>query len=166
MNHIYSLKTRRLYLREIEYKDAGTIVEWRSKPENYQYFFNPKPITIQEHIKWFLDVYQKDLDRLDWMCFRKEEEEAIGVFGIRRRKADSTGCETEISYLLDQKAQHLGYGKEAITALQQWAVIHWNTTVFLAAVHRENESSKRFAEKLGFSLQKASGNFLIYQRFV
>ena len=57
MTNKYTIKTKRLILREIESGDAETIVRWRSDPKVYQYFRSPHALTMEEHLAWFENGY-------------------------------------------------------------------------------------------------------------
>ncbi len=147
--------TKRLVLREISEDDTDIIVEWRTNPSTYKYFKNPHALSIEEHSNWFNNVYLKSRDMVSWMCCFQQEK--IGVFSIARKKEKYV----EISYLLSTEYQGRGFAKEAVNAIEQWAIGHWNVEYSLAEIHKDNKNSIKFAESMGYLRES---DFDIYKK--
>ena len=49
----YAFISERLSFRSITVEDTREIVKWRSDPDIIRYFKNPRPLTIEEHLKWY-----------------------------------------------------------------------------------------------------------------
>ena len=157
----YRIETERLTMREIREKDADCLVRWRSDPDAYRFFLLAHPITKEEHLRWFHEIYENDAGRIDWLCCEKDREKPVGVFGIRRDRLEP--YTVEVSYLLDRSARHKGYAQEALRALLRWCRQHWRTERAVAKIHRENEASLHMIRKLGFMQKEEKDGFVLYR---
>lgn len=138
VNKDMRFESNRLRYRGITERDAETIVAWRSDPDNYQRFFNARPITLSEHLAWF-DRYLGDATRYDFMIL-DEEGLPIGTCGLSSITSDS--C--EISYMIgDKKARGRGYAKEAVSRLTQLAFDELGVSFVEARVVPGNDASVR-----------------------
>lgn len=154
------LKTERLTLKNISLENTADIVAWRSDPEVYCYFLSPHPIKAEEHINWFENRYLYDDNRCDWMAY-DDENEPVGVFGIRRDSAESN--EAEVSYILNPNKKGAGFAREAVLRIIKYAKEYWSTKIVVAEIHINNLASIHFAKNLGMSLTSISGDFCIYE---
>lgn len=159
--NINSLETDRLMLREIEKSDASFVVRLRSDPQVYQYFLSPRPITEEDHLRWYFRSYRKDHNRIDFIVVEKGSGEKIGVFNIKR-DSGSMYC-SEIGYLLDKSAQGKGYAKEGIKRLMIFSKVEWECRQTVFHIHEQNIVSRTLAERLGFTVNGKEGNFMLYQ---
>ena len=136
MDKDFSFKSERLRFRGIKESDAETIVAWRSNPANYRFFFNAKPITLEEHLVWF-GRYLDDPTRYDFMMMG-EGGESIGTVGLSSIASGS--C--EISYMIgDVKARGKGYAKEAVRRLTEIAFDELGVEEVVARVVPGNDAS-------------------------
>ena len=156
-----TLETERLVLRGITGKDADCIVLWRSDKSVYQYFRSPHRISREEHVSWYEKIYMTDDTRLQWMGFRKDTDEKIGVFGIKREKDKRQ--EAEISYLLARQSRHCGFGSEAVGSLVRWCKENGIMRI-KAVIHEENRDSMRFIESMGFCREGRTECFILYEK--
>lgn len=155
------LKSERLKFRDIKEEDASIIVKWRSNPDVYKYFLSPHKINTEEHLNWFNTRYIFDENMFDWIAFN-EERQPVGIFGIKRLNVQSQ--EAEVSYILDPEFYGVGYASEAVLRIIQFCQENWNIKIVYAEIHVENENSRRFAEKLGFTILEIHGLFVRYGR--
>jgi len=158
------LETERLIMREIEEQDAEFIVELRSKPEVYRYFISPHKITVEEHMRWFQNSYVHNDERIDFIAVRKDDRQAIGVFGIKA--GDEFKEEAEVSYILDSRYQGKGFAKEAVLELVKYAGIYWKSDTVTAVIHKDNLESIIFAKNAGFIYRGSDGVFETYYKRV
>lgn len=162
MDKDFSFESERLRFRGIRESDAETIVAWRSDPANYRFFFNAKPITLEEHLAWF-DRYLGDSTRYDFMMMG-EGDEPIGTAGFSSIASGS--C--EISYMIgDTEARGKGYAKETVRRLTEIAFNELGVKEVVARVVPGNDASvavlmgsgfaeveRVFLAKKGFGLKK------------
>ncbi len=160
MTNKYTIKTKRLILREIESGDAETIVRWRSDPKVYQYFRSPHALTMEEHLAWFENGYLGNEDIVSWIG--SAEGRLIGVFGAKR----ISFSEAEVSYLVAQKFQNRGYAREAVEGICQWISSNWNVILITAEIHSKNIVSQNFIQALGFSETGGREGYIKYYRKV
>lgn len=146
MDKDFSFESERLRFRGIRESDAETIVAWRSDPANYRFFFNAKPITLEEHLAWF-DRYLGDLTRYDFMMMG-EGDEPIGTAGLSSIASGS--C--EISYMIgDVEARGKGYAKETVRRLTEVAFNELGVEEVVARVVPGNDASVAVLMGSGFA---------------
>lgn len=135
----------RLTFRGIRREDAPLIVEWRSDPENYRFFLNPRPITIEQHLSWF-ERYLKDETRYDFLVF-DEKKDPIGVVGLSNITKDS--C--EVNYIIGARnARGRGFASEAVEAMTRIAFDELGVDSVFARILVGNEASEHVARKAGY----------------
>lgn len=144
MEDMYTIKTNRLILREINKEDTATIVNWRSDPQVYQYFKNPHMLTDKEHLYWFQNIYLRDTRTISWIGLT--ENTPIGVFSIKQVSLE----QAEISYLIGRNFQKKGYAKEAVQSIIDWVSLNWKVLFLVAKIHSANIASQHFIETMGF----------------
>ncbi|MEE3392306.1 MAG: GNAT family N-acetyltransferase [Lachnospiraceae bacterium] len=57
----------------------------------------------------------------------------------------------EIGYMTAKEFQGMGYAKEAVSAIIEWAVKNFNVKEAVALIHPDNAASKAFIKNLGFA---------------
>lgn len=165
MSHSAShIKTERLWLREIDESDAGTIVRLRSDPKVYCYFSSPHKLTEDEHRKWYLENYVENAGRTDWIALDDESGHIVGVFGAELENGCDQCYNVELSYMINPDDYGKGYASEAIRGIMQYCALNFPVGSFFAKVHIENKKSICFIKRMGFSLAGRQGNFQIYQK--
>ena len=98
MDKNYSFKSERLVFRGITREDADVIVAWRSNPANYRNFLNAKPITKEDHLKWF-EGYLTNPARFDFLILEPDGK-PIGTCAL----SDITEDSCEISYMIGDES--------------------------------------------------------------
>lgn len=143
-----SIRTERLWLRQIDETDAESIISLRSKENVYKYFLNPIKLTVDGHREWYNNVYIHSYDRIDWIAVDDRTGELIGVYGAKRVDAGSV----EVSYITEPSHKHKGYASEAVEAIIHWCEKQWSISEIIANIHIENKESISLAKKLGFKI--------------
>ena len=154
------LYTPRLCLRQICEEDAPIIVKLRSDPLDYRFFRSPHPLTLAEHLQWYRGNYLQNMHRFDWIALCGDEP--IGLFGLNRLPEDMA-C-AEVSYLLVGNRRGKGYAGEAVGMLLQWSARAWQLERFCAEIHKKNQASICFIERMGFDYWKEEDPFLFYRK--
>lgn len=146
MDKNYSFKSERLVFRGITREDADAIVAWRSNPANYKNFLNAKPITKEDHLKWF-EGYLANPARFDFLILESDEK-PIGTCAL----SDITEDSCEISYMIgDESCRGKGYAKEAVRALTKVAFEELGVKEIIARILTHNEASMHVVLGSGFS---------------
>lgn len=162
MNKDSTFMSERLYFRGINETDTDRLVAWRSAPEVIRYFKQPKPLTKENHEKWYENVYCQNLSRFDFIIMEKESKEAIGTVGVGCVNYEKRSC--EISCMIaESDFQRKGYAVEAIAAMMKM-MMKEDITCFFAEVHRENIASRKTIEKLKYVPYGEQLPFIIYFR--
>lgn len=151
-----TIRTERLFLREIRDDDTDFIVELRSDPKVYQYFKYPHRLTVEEHEKWYREVYLQNNGIIHWIC--EKDGVGIGVFAAVRRP----GSQAEVSYLISENHQRKGYAGEALKSIILWVRREWASERILAVIHKDNVASAAFIQSLGFCEADREKDFLKY----
>lgn len=145
MDKNYSFNSERLTFRGITSEDAPLIVAWRSKPENYENFFNAQPVTLEGHLKWF-ERYLQDATRYEFMIIAPDGE-PIGTVGLS--SIDDESC--EIGYLIgSENCRGKGYAKEAVRSATQVAFDELGVKYVDAHILASNAASMKVAIGGGF----------------
>lgn len=142
----YTFASERLRYKGISLADSEKIVFWRSKPENYQNFLSARPLTLEEHLRWF-EGYMKDPTRFDFMII-DDRGDSIGTAGVSSITANS--C--DVSYMIgDEASRGRGYATEALKAMCEIAFGELGVDEVVARILPGNDASKRVALRGGFS---------------
>ena len=154
------IQTKRLWLREIDESDTETIVSLRSDPKIYRFFTKPHEITREEHLNWYRTRYCRDENRIEWLAIDDDTGQVIGIYGAKSAEGDTV----EVSYLTVESVRGAGYAMEAVEAILQWAKMRWSSKRAVAVVHRENQPSSGFIQKLGFCANQEKNGFIVFSK--
>ena len=157
-----SIKTERLWLRQIDETDAEAIVSLRADESVYCYFLNPVKISADEHRLWYEEQYKVDYNRIDWIAVDDETGDFIGVYGAKKVDENTV----EVSYITKPDKQGCGYASEAIGAIMDFCCCLWNVDIAEVRIHKDNCTSLTFAKKIGFHMVYESGNFIRMTRVI
>lgn len=152
-----SIKTKRLWLRQIDETDAESIVALRSDENVYKYFLNSKKLTVDEHRVWYNNVYAKFEDRIDWIAVDDETGEFIGVYGSKKEDGNSV----EVSYITNPDHQNKGFALEAVNGIIDWCVDNWHISSVTVCIHKDNNPSLEFVYRLGFKKKELTDKTFI-----
>lgn len=101
-----------------------------------------------------------------WLVFSKESGALIGRAGLEHRDYDEE-TELELGYVIGTKYQRQGYATEICEAILKYAAEQTEFARINCLIERENRSSIRLAEKLGFHVvEKYELDEKIMHRFV
>ncbi|MBE6023391.1 MAG: GNAT family N-acetyltransferase [Cellulosilyticum sp.] len=145
------LQTERLLLRPFYKEDARAVFEtWESDSEVAQYMFWKSHKDIHKTEAWIAKEIEKveEEDWYRWAITLKETEVLIGTGLIYVE--DEYG-EYEIAYNLGKKFWGQGYTTEAMAGIIQFAKETLGVKKIMGRHAKENISSGRVMEKLGFS---------------
>ena len=143
---ITSIKTDRLWLRQIDETDAEAIVDIRSDKNVYKYFLNPVKISIDDHRRWYNEQYKNDDNRIDWIAVDDKSGDFIGIYGAKMVERNTA----EVSYITKPDKQGCGYAKEAVEAIIRWCVDYWGVNSAIVTINKGNKRSISFARHLEF----------------
>lgn len=147
-------------LREISVEDAEYIVLWRSDPQVYRYFKEPRKITLHQHIQWFKESYCLNNNRVDFIVLDSDQA-PVGTVGVIWDEGSKTA---EVSYLIAPEHRGKGLASKALYALCAFAKKRWDVDQFTACIHQQNLPSQKFIEAQGFAWVKNEDEFRIYQK--
>ena len=143
MKHLGTLKleTERLVLRRIEENDAKEIYDGFINQEEYLYFFNKEPRTLDEEIKSLEGINEKyeDLDLYNWVIVLKEKNAIIGRATLNVELYNE--C-VEINYCIDKRYENNGYMTEALKKIIDFCLKELEVNRFQAGCVVENVKSK------------------------
>jgi RimJ/RimL family protein N-acetyltransferase len=154
------LFANRLALRAFTPADAPEIIAAVSPAITRFMSWDPSPSSAA-----FAEVWRQWLPRmtagtdLSLVIRLRVTDEFLGVAGIHRIGS----AEPEVGIWLKETAHGLGYGRETIGAIVQWAPAHIGAAALIYPVAKQNLPSRRLAESLHGSivgernLRKSSG---------
>jgi UDP-2,4-diacetamido-2,4,6-trideoxy-beta-L-altropyranose hydrolase len=135
-----------LRLRPAAEADLEILYQWQHEPGARQYSRNPDPPTRQEHQAWLAAVLSRNDMRLriiEWCRM------PVGYIRL-----DSRGQQQEISILVAQKFQGVGFAKRSLLK-----ILKESAGEFSAVVHPKNKASIGLFESAGFQ-QRSNGEYL------
>ena len=104
---------------------------------------SPSPAAFAEVWRQWLPRMTAGTD-LSLVIRLRATDEFLGVAGVHR----IGGAEPEVGIWLKEAAHGLGYGREAIAAIVQWAPAHIGAAALIYPVAKQNLPSRRLAESL------------------
>ena len=140
-------KTSSLLLRQVTDDDLKMIMDWRSNPTVYQYFYDQnKPLIWEEHLEW----WNARSDRVDWIIMIVEKERSIpaGSMNCTHLQSDSP----EVGLFVGETS-HWGksIGRDSVNLAVEWLSLR-GYEFARARVMKDNERSRRLFESLGFEI--------------
>ena len=134
----------RIALRPAVWEDCDAVHQWRNAEETRRYIFDPEPIPLDAHRRWFraaLDNHERIL------LIGKIGEIPIGVV-----RYDLAGDEALISVYLVPGMQGQGLGPRLIDSGSDWLKQNYRGVRRIKAeIMRENRSSIKAFELAGYS---------------
>ena len=153
MNMSHILETKRLYLRNWQYKDSFHFYKMNSDPEVMRYL--PKLLTRQESDELKETIIQGISHHGIgfWAVELKQTKRFIGFTGISPVAEEDLPCgsTTEIGWRLAKHAWGHGYATEVAKAVLKYAfyVLHLQEVVAFTAT--SNQRSRSVMERIGMT---------------
>ncbi len=138
-------RTSSISLRQATDDDIKRILEWRSDPAVYRYFYEQnQPLSWENHLKW----WKARSNRVDWIILLHENEESIPVGSVNC--TDLMTDSPEIGLYVGA-TNHWGksIGRESVRLTLEW-IKSRGYEMARARVLEDNERSRRLFESLGF----------------
>lgn len=133
-----------LTLRPARMGDAEMIFEWRNALETRQYFFEPSPLQLTEHLQWFNRSLTLPTRKL---LIAEVEKTPIGVL-----RYDFLHSQAEIDIYVRPDLKGKGFGTQILIQGTEWLSKHFPEIKTLQGkVINENIASCRAFEKAGFN---------------
>lgn len=147
----FSLKTERLYLREMGQADFPALCTILKDPEvmyAYEHGFSDEEVQqwLQRQIKRY-ETYGFGL----WAVVEQSSGQMIGQCGLTMQ--DCNGTEVlEIGYLFQKAAWHKGYATEAASACKAYAFEQLKAEEVFSIIRNNNQPSQKVACKNGMTV--------------
>ena len=142
------LETERLILREYTPEDFDALYEILSSPVTMAHY--PRPYNekgVHRWIDWSLENYEK-LGFGWWALISKETGALLGDCGVTLQNINGQLL-PEIGYHIHHPYWRQGYGKEAATAVRDWAFTHTEYDTLYSYMTDGNAASWRLAQAIG-----------------
>ena len=138
------MQEKKLFLREAEPSDLDLLFEWANNEFVRQNAFNTKPITYEEHKKWF-EKLLNDREQIQFIMYLGDEPVGQARLTVNMEEA-------EIDYSIAAEKRGMGYGKELIRLVQDIVYNEYASIKKLTAkVKASNAASIYCFRKNGFS---------------
>lgn len=151
-----SFETERLIITPTTEQDAGFILKLFNTPKWLQYIGDRKVYTVEDAKDYILARMLSQLKRLGYSSYtliRKEDKQKIGTCGLYDRE----GLEgIDIGFAILTEFENKGYGFEAALKIKEAAFNDFGIDTIKAITTKDNISSQKLLEKLGFELSGTS----------
>ena len=144
------LNDSELRLRSVSVSDAEEILKWRFSSENYNYFYEFFPISLDNNIKWIQNILTKNTE-INCIIEKYDENIPIGMISLVDIDMRSRKCELGRVLIGDIKYRKKGYGKRSICLLLEYAFYHLNINKVYCEVFAENKNAVSLYKRIGFS---------------
>jgi len=138
------LKGSSVELKLIEYEDLEDIFEMRNS--SYEYFYE-FPISFHNHLLWW-EGYKKSLD-LMFVIKHLKTHDSVGMVGLSRINLRNRHAEFGRFIVIDEY-RGLGYGKETIELVLEYAFNHLNLNKIYLDTLFSNKEALSLYKKVGF----------------
>lgn len=145
------LETERLQMRPIQPGDAELQHRHLNSAATMECLGGTQPLEAieQKHAR-AMEMFARE--GAGWlMMFERESGELVGHCGLKRvdhPHAKNIG-DFECGWLVREDRWRLGYAREAIDAVLEWAFLTFDAPHVVALTSQRNEASWRFMERLG-----------------
>ena len=137
------IKTKRLLIREFEYKDWQDVYEYTSDINVMKYI--PEGVFTEEDAKEFVNKNKSD-NAEKFPVVLMDEDIVIGHIVFHRYFGEHT---YEIGWVFNPKYQNQGYASEAAQTILEYGFKEINLHRIIATCQPENIPSYRVMEKIG-----------------
>jgi UDP-2,4-diacetamido-2,4,6-trideoxy-beta-L-altropyranose hydrolase len=145
----------RLALQE----DCHNLYKWRNDKYSLRMFRNSKPVSIEEHERWFSRIILNKTDKYLFICLNQKSEK-IGVV-----RFDVKNIEAEISINIAPEMRGKGLGKDCLKETCIYAKKHVpNVKVLFAKIKILNKASQTTFLSAGFNFIKEVDGYLTYRK--
>lgn len=143
------LQGERVLLRSVEAGDLKLLAQWRNAPENWRFFFNPRPISLVGQRAWRKAVL-KDPAKLFLIIVDRRTRKPVGTIGLDHM--DPLNQTAEIGNVLigDPRFRGAGLAREAAALLLDLAFTRLNLRRVYLYVFADNRAAVRLYQALGF----------------
>lgn len=144
-------ESQRLYLREFEIDDANDLFLLNEDPDVIRYTGDPPFKDIESTRQFIIDYdHYKKHGFGRWAVVRKEDDQFIGWCGLKYNEEE----EIDIGFRFFKKEWGKGYATESAIACINYGIESLSMTSFIARAAKDNQSSVRVLEKIGFKFQE------------
>ncbi|MDI7741076.1 GNAT family protein [Lysinibacillus fusiformis] len=144
------LETERLILREIEERDAGSILDYLKDPEVMKYY-GLEPFTsvndALDEIAWYNSIL-KEQTGIRWGITIKGTDKVIGSCGFLNTVF--THYRTDIGFELSKEYWGEGIASEAMNAIIEYVFLQTDIQRIQALIEPLNMASQKMVERAGF----------------
>lgn len=130
------------------------LLGWRNDPLVYVWNRTNRPISLQEHLSWFVDRQNRIYG--EPIFSYHDNDNLIGI----ARLDELEGQKYEVSLIVNRDFQGQGYGKQILSDVCQYFSTHYPKQFQLTAViHNQNLRSQRLFQALQFQFSSEEASF-------
>lgn len=160
------LETNRLIIREAQFKDIETIVDYLKTNKAFHAGFEPpRPHDYYTKAYWQERIYSN--------YYRPDEDKTLQLFMFEKNESNKTigytnyynimygaFCSAHVGYMISESSQGYGYMKEALKAGIQYLFTIKNLHRIQANYMPKNKRSGKTLKSLGFELEGKAKKYL------
>jgi UDP-2,4-diacetamido-2,4,6-trideoxy-beta-L-altropyranose hydrolase len=153
-------KESSVFIRQATDDDLKMIMDWRSNPAIYRYFYHQnKPLVWEEHLNW----WRERNNRIDWIIMLDKSGGAVPIGSVNCTNLNTMSPEVGV-FVGETDQWGKSIGKESVEIVLEWLALRGYEAA-QARIIVENERSRRLFEALGFVLTDSSQKEeLLYQK--
>jgi diamine N-acetyltransferase len=142
---------KRIHLRQVEFSDLQTLLNWENNPENWEVSETNTPFSEEEMIDFIVEQSDfKNTNQLRLMICLNEINLPIGAIDLF--EINQTKKTAGVGILINEKQyRQKGYAFEALELLKQISLELVELKKLFCTIHATNESSIKLFLKSGFA---------------
>lgn len=143
------LSNGQIRLRPLSVSDAERLVLWRFSEENYDFFYEYFPVSVEQNVEWIRSVTAKQTE-VNFVVERVSDKTPFGMISLVDIDMRNQKCEMARVLIGNSSLRKCGYGKQMLDLLLEYAFLHLNMHKVYCEVLANNKKAVLFYEKYGF----------------
>lgn len=143
------LNNGQIRLRALATNDAELLVKWRFAEQNYDYFYEYRPVSVEQNADWIKSAVTKNSE-INFIAEDVKTHTPFGMIALVDIDMRNQKCEMGRVLIGEEKDRKAGYGKQMIDLLLEYAFYHLNLRKVYCEVFADNTRAVNFYKKIGF----------------
>jgi RimJ/RimL family protein N-acetyltransferase len=160
-------ETDRVVLRELKILDLDGIYTFEdaAKEPVLSSFIKETRAVSKEHLESYIQNMYPLYDYGIWAVVRKSTGKIIGLCGLGQTEVNGEMC-TDLGYYICPKCRNMGFAKECIEIVLDYAKNYLEFTRIYAIIKEENRISQGILREFAFEYQNRYKEHMVYQKIL
>ena len=157
----------RIVLREMKMSDLEAFYGFADASEEavLRSFLKDSVSESEEYLAAYISNMYPMYDYGIWAVIRKSTGEIIGLCGLGQTEVNGEMC-TDLGYYICPKCRNMGFAKECIEIVLDYAKNYLEFTRIYAIIKEENRISQGILREFGFKYQNRYKEHMVYQKIL